>query len=65
MTNTHNYTVSGMSCDHCKRTIEEGIAAVEGVEAVDVDLESKAVVITGGDPAAIEQAIVAAGYAVA
>jgi copper ion binding protein len=30
--------VSGMTCDHCVRAVTEEIAAIDGVDAVDVDL---------------------------
>jgi copper chaperone CopZ len=59
---TLTYTVPGMSCAHCEAAVAGELAAVEGVEAVSVDLETKHVVVTGeklsdGDlRAAIEEA---------
>ena len=41
------YTVSGMSCGHCKAAVTEEITAVGGVDGVDVDLETKLVVVRG------------------
>ena len=35
------YTVSGMSCGHCKAAVEEEVARVPGVEFVNADLDSK------------------------
>ena len=32
------YKVSGMSCNHCKMSVEKAIAGIEGVESVTVDL---------------------------
>jgi copper chaperone len=64
-TSSTAYTVPGISCDHCKRAIEAKVSAVGGVDAVTVDVETKLVTVTGGDPAAVEAAIAAAGYAVA
>ena len=32
------YTVKGMSCNHCKASVEKAISGVEGVEKVEVDL---------------------------
>jgi copper chaperone CopZ len=62
-TGTHHvYTVADMSCDHCKRAIEDSVGAVAGVDEVRVDLDAKTVSVSGGAPAAIEQAITGAGY---
>ncbi|MEZ5247169.1 MAG: heavy-metal-associated domain-containing protein [Acidimicrobiales bacterium] len=63
MPTTVTYLVPGISCDHCKRRIENGVAPVDGVESVDVDVDAKTVAVTGGDAAAIEAALVEAGYA--
>ena len=41
------YTVPGMSCGHCKAAVTENVTAVGGVEGVDVDLETKLVVVRG------------------
>lgn len=65
MSERRTYTVPGISCDHCKRAIEDEVSPLAGVEAVEVDVESKVVTVDGGDPAAIEAAIEAAGYAIA
>jgi copper chaperone len=64
------YSVPGIHCDHCKAAVArelQAVEGVEGVEAVDVDLESKRVVVTGGelDDAALRAAIDEAGYEVA
>ena len=58
------YRVPGMSCDHCKRAVSEELAVVSGVESVDVDLETKLVVVRGEglDDAALRAAVVEAGY---
>ena len=32
------YLVAGMSSDHCKASVAEGLSVVAGVEHVDVDL---------------------------
>ena len=41
------YTVPGMSCGHCKTAVTEEVTAVGGVEGVDVDLDTKLVVVRG------------------
>ena len=64
MTQTLTYTVSGMSCGHCKAAVAEEVSSVAGVESVDVDLETKLVVVHGEglDDTAIRAAIDEAGY---
>jgi len=58
------YTVPGMHCAHCERAVSDEVAAVRGVEAVDVDLETKRVVVRGRDldDAVLRAAIDEAGY---
>jgi copper chaperone len=58
------YTVSGMSCGHCKAAVEEEVGRVPGVESVDADLESKLVVVRGDglEDEALRGAIDEAGY---
>ncbi|MFI1421084.1 heavy-metal-associated domain-containing protein [Streptomyces sp. NPDC020731] len=43
------YDVSGMTCGHCKATLTKEIGALEGVLAVDVDLEAGQVSVTTKD----------------
>ena len=64
MSETVTYTVPGMECDHCKASVTEELSAVEGVESVDVDLETKLVVVRGEglDDASLRAAIDEAGY---
>jgi copper chaperone CopZ len=64
MTETITYTVPAIHCAHCAMSIREEVAEVEGVEDVDVDLDSKIVTISGRelDDAALRAAIVEAGY---
>ena len=66
-TETINYTVPGMSCGHCRAAITEEVTEVEGVEQVDVDLETKQVTVSGHelDDAKLRAAIDEAGYEVA
>lgn len=58
------YAVPGMHCGHCKAAVSEELAAVPGVEAVDVDLEAKRVTVHGDglSDAALRAAIEEAGY---
>jgi copper chaperone len=64
MTQTLEYTVSGMSCGHCEAAVKEELSALEGIESVDIDLTTKLVVVRGKglDDAAIRAAIDVAGY---
>jgi copper chaperone len=64
VTETVEYRVLDMHCSHCEAAIREELAAVEGVEAVDVGLESKVVTVrgTGLSDDSLRAAIEAAGY---
>ncbi len=64
-TTTRTYAVPGVSCGHCKQSIESEVSTVDGVVAVEVDVEAKLVTVSGGDDAAIRQAIDDAGYDIA
>ena len=61
------YTVPGMSCGHCKTAITEEVSRVEGVASVDIDLDTKVVVVRGDGfrDEAVRAAIDEAGYEVA
>jgi copper chaperone CopZ len=64
MSETRTYTVPGMSCGHCKAAVTGEVEAVAGVESVEVDLETKLVVVRGDalEDAALRAAIEDAGY---
>jgi copper chaperone len=64
MKDTVIYRVPGMHCGHCKAAVSEELSAVSGVEAVEVDLDTKLVVIRGErlDDATLRAAIDEAGY---
>lgn len=59
-----SYRVPDMSCGHCKQAVSQELLAIDGVESVDVDLETKLVVVqgTGLDDAQLRAAIEEAGY---
>ncbi|WP_297004087.1 heavy-metal-associated domain-containing protein [uncultured Corynebacterium sp.] len=44
---TRNYTVTGMSCGHCKAAVEQEVGAIEGVTAVEATPATGTVVVTG------------------
>ena len=64
MSETTTYSVPGMHCGHCKAAVTRELEAVPGVEAVDVDLDTKRVTVTGSalDDRALRDAIDEAGY---
>ena len=57
-----NLKITGMMCQHCKAHVEEALRAVPGVTEVTVDLEGGNAKVAGGDPAAMIEAVKAAGY---
>ena len=61
--------VSGISCQHCVKAVEDSVGALSGVEKVDVSLEQGAVDVTydnsNVDVAQIASAIEDQGYDVA
>ncbi len=59
--------VDGMMCEHCKAHVIEAISGIKGVTKVDVNLETKEVVITSKkelEEAVIDNAVTKAGYKV-
>ena len=65
---TSTYTVVGMTCGHCVTAVTAEVAALPGVTAVDVDLASGGLTVTGDTPvddAAVLAAVEEAGYEVA
>lgn len=63
------FSVDGMSCDHCKRSLEEAVKSLAGVTGAAVDLEQNLVEITFDEKTvekeALVEAIETAGYRVA
>jgi copper chaperone len=62
---TTTYSVPEISCGHCKSTIESAVAGLDGIDSVDVDIDTKTVTVAGGNDEAIVTAIEEAGYDVA
>ena len=59
--------VDGMSCNHCKMNVEKALKEIDGVETVEVNLETKEVIISSNkeiDNKVIEETIKEAGYEV-
>ena len=64
MPETIEYSVPGMSCSHCEDAVAGKLSAVERVDAVTVDLQTKLVTVTGEhlSDEALRAAIEEAGY---
>lgn len=64
---TKTYTVTGMTCGHCVSAVSEEVGKVDGVTAVEVELETGAVRISGDDftDEQVAAAVDEAGYALA
>ena len=64
MGETLTYRVPGMHCSHCEDAVKEEVSRVEGVESVDVDLDSKLVTVRGRELSdeSLRAAIEEAGY---
>jgi copper chaperone len=65
-TASSTFTVAGMTCEHCVASVSEEVSEVEGVEAVEVDLESGRLLVSGAgvEEAAVRAAVEVAGYEV-
>ncbi len=66
-TTTQSFTVTGMSCEHCRTAVSEQVGELEGVSDVDVDLASGRLTVTGEDVSAqiVAEAVEEAGYELA
>ncbi len=65
---TETYSVTGMTCDHCSRSVSAEGSAVVGVTAGDVDLATGTVTVTSEQPVSpdtIREAVAEAGYSLA
>jgi copper chaperone CopZ len=60
------YSVTGMTCEHCAASIREEVSEVPGVSEVVVDVAAKSVTVQGSDldDTRLRAAIVEAGYSV-
>ncbi|QSB13064.1 heavy-metal-associated domain-containing protein [Natronosporangium hydrolyticum] len=64
---SHTYTVKGMTCDHCARSVTEEVSKVAGAVEVTVDLKAGEVTVTSTGPVddqAVAEAVEEAGYEV-
>ena len=61
-----DYRVAGMTCAHCVMSVREEVSEVDGVDAVDVDLATGRLTVTGTgfSDDAVAAAVDEAGYEV-
>ncbi len=67
MSTTNTFTVVGMTCGHCVRSVKEEVGKIDGVNSVAVDLESGLVTVESDADIADETFVAAvdeAGYEV-
>jgi copper chaperone len=64
MTRMKTYSVPGMHCGHCQAAVAEELGNVDGVDSVDIDLDTKTVLVRGVslDDGSLRAAIAEAGY---
>jgi copper ion binding protein len=62
---TTTFSVPGMTCGHCKQAVTSELTKIVGVTSVDVDLDTKQVVVASESPVewkAIVDAVDEAGF---
>jgi copper chaperone CopZ len=62
------YTVAGMTCEHCVRAVSTELAKLPGVSTVDVDLATGRVRVASDrqlEPGSVRAAVDEAGYELA
>ena len=60
---TQEYIIMGMNCPHCQNAVKKAIAAVAGVDNVEVDLHAGLATVDGTvEQSAIIEAVHAAGF---
>jgi copper chaperone len=65
MSATTTWHVTGMTCAHCVASVTEEVGAIEGVQDVQVALDSGEVTVTSAEPldrASVAAAVEEAGY---
>ena len=68
MTVTSSYTVDGMTCEHCVRSVSGELLKMSGVREVVVDLNTGSVDVTSDAPLPLDEirtAVDEAGYTLA
>jgi copper chaperone CopZ len=62
--NEKTVKVSGMTCNHCKANVQNNLSSIQGIENIEVDLESGKVRMTGEtiDLAKVKSKVESIGY---
>ena len=62
--NVQTFMVGGMTCNHCKMTVENNLKKMSGVSDVKIDLQSGKVTVEGENisPSEAEKTITGLGY---
>ena len=56
---TLSFSVPGMTCGHCKQAVTGELEKLAGITTVDVDLDTKKVVVSGAQPIAWDDIVAA------
>lgn len=60
---SREYTVRGMTCEHCVLSVTEEVSELAGVSGVEVELASGRLVVRGDvSDSAVREAVAEAGY---
>lgn len=62
---TQNFTVHGMTCEHCVASVTEEVSEIRGVSDVAVDLATGVLTVTAEQPVdetTVRAAVAEAGY---
>lgn len=63
MTSTTIYRIGGMSCNHCKKSVETHLSQLEGINSVVVDLTDGTACVEGtADEASIKKTVEDLGF---
>ncbi len=60
----HIYSVTGMSCNHCKNKVETNLRTLPGVDTVEADIVNNKVTLKGSNinSQQVQQTILLLGY---
>ncbi|MBQ9254294.1 MAG: heavy-metal-associated domain-containing protein [Bacteroidales bacterium] len=59
----HTFYVEGMSCNHCKMTIERAVSMLDNISFVQANVENKTLTVEGSiDVDKIKRAVESAGF---
>lgn len=61
----HEFSVNGMTCDHCSSALSDALIAIDGVQSVDVNATTGRVLLRNDRPvtlAAVEDIISETGF---